>query len=300
MEGTFSIFEKLVSIIRASGFIDIVDILLVAFLIYNMLVLVRETRAFQLLKGILVLVLLYAVTSFMQMKALPYIMGKIFTFGAWALLIVFQPELRRALEQVGRSKFSNWAGFKLSQDNNIASGTWAELINSIGDASTYLSKRRIGALMVIEREGKLGDIIKTGTVIDCKPSGEILGNIFFPNSPLHDGALIIRDGRLHAAGCFLPLSQNYEISKEMGTRHRAALGMSEQSDAFIIVVSEETGMITVARDGKLKRGYTKEQLVKELTDTFMPSVDERQDKKFHIKVRQWADKHSQEQSGENK
>ena len=291
MEGTFSIFGKLASIIRASGFIDIVDILLVAFLIYNVLVLVRETRAFQLLKGILLLLLLYAITSFMQMKALPYIMGKVFTFGAWALLIVFQPEMRRALEQVGRSKFSSWTGFK--QDQNEAAGTWTETINAIGDASTYLSKRRIGALMVIERDGKLGDIIKTGTIIDSTPSGEMLGTIFFPNNPLHDGALIIRDGRLHAAGCFLPLSQNYEISKEMGTRHRAALGMSEQSDAFIIVVSEETGTITVARDGKLKRGYTKEQLVKELQETLIPNVDEKADKKFRFKKPKKAD-------GENK
>ena len=297
MEGTFSIFGKLASIIRASGFIDIIDILLVAVLIYNLLVLVRETRAFQLLKGILLLLVLYAVTSFLQMKALPYLMGKVFTFGAWALLIVFQPEMRRALEQMGRSKFSSLAGFKLNSDSNPAANTWTDMINSIGEASTYLSKRRIGALMVIEREGKLGDIIKTGTVIDSKPSAEILGNIFFPNSPLHDGALIIRDGRLHAAGCFLPLSQNYEISKEMGTRHRAALGMSEQSDAFIIVVSEETGTITVCRDGKLKRGYTKEQLVKELTETLIPSVDEKPEKKFKFMS---GKKHEENKSGENK
>lgn len=290
MESNFTFFEHVASIIKASGFVDIIDILLVAFLIYNILRLVRETRAFQLLKGIFVLVVLYAVTSFMQMKALPYIMGKIFTFGAWALLIVFQPEMRRALEQVGRSKFSSWADLGLSGDSKNASFIWSDAINAIGEASVYLSKRRIGALMVLERQGKLGDIIKSGTVIDASPSSEILGNIFFPNSPLHDGALIMRDGRLLAAGCFLPLSENYDISKEMGTRHRAALGMSEQSDALIIVVSEETGVITVARDGKLKRGYTKEQLVKELTDTFMPSSDDKADKRKRFITMRNSDK----------
>ncbi|MEG2144924.1 MAG: diadenylate cyclase, partial [Oscillospiraceae bacterium] len=212
MDKGLTFFEQIASIVKASSVVDIIDILLVAFLIYNLLRLVRETRAVQLLKGIILLVLLYFVAYSFRMKALPYIMEKMFTFGAWALIVVFQPELRRALEQVGRTKFSKWVDLGLSGDGMNKNRSWENTIDAIGDASVYLSKRRIGALMVLERQGKLGEIVKSGTIIDATPSSEILGNIFFPNSPLHDGALIIRDGRLHAAGCFLPLSENYDIS----------------------------------------------------------------------------------------
>ena len=274
------IFQQIMNIVSASSLVDVLDILLVAFLIYQVLKLVRETRAVQLIKGILLLIGLYLAATIMRLEALPFLMEYLFTIGAWALLVVFQPELRRALEHMGRTRFSKWFSVGFGGEGDIENEKWTATIDAIGDASSFLSKRRIGALIVIERQSKLGDIINSGTILDSAASVELLGNIFFPNSPLHDGALIIRDARLNAAGCFLPLSENYDISKEMGTRHRAALGMSEQSDAIVIIVSEETGVITVARDGKLKRGYTQEQLVRELKELFIVVREDKGERKL--------------------
>lgn len=263
-------------ILNSFGISDFLDIVVVAYLMYQTIRLIRETRAIQLFKGLGVLVGVYAVSSFAQMRSLSFLIRYVFQYGALALLIVFQPELRRSLEQVGRTRFSNLQLFGGSVDTDDINFRWKRAITAIGEAATFLSKRRIGALIVLERQSLLGEIIKTGTVIDATPSAELLGNIFFPNSPLHDGALIIRDGRMVAAGCYLPLSDNFTISKEMGTRHRAGLGMSENSDAIIVIVSEETGIITIANNGKLLRGFTEEQLVKELENTFI--IDKREEK----------------------
>ncbi len=263
-------------ILNSFGISDFLDIVVVAYLMYQAIRLVRETRAIQLVKGLAVLVGVYAVATFAQMRSLSFLIRYVFQYGALALLIVFQPELRRSLEQVGRTRFSSLQLFGGNVDVDDINFRWRRTISAIGDAATFLSKRRIGALIVLERQSLLGEIIKTGTVIDATPSTELLGNIFFPNSPLHDGALIIRDGRLVAAGCYLPLSDNFTISKEMGTRHRAGLGMSENSDALVVIVSEETGVITVAKNGKLMRGFTEEQLVKELESAFI--VEKREEK----------------------
>ena len=263
-------------ILNSFGISDLLDIIVVAYLMYQAIRLVRETRAIQLVKGLAVLVGVYAVASFAQMRSLSFLIRYVFQYGALALLIVFQPELRRSLEQVGRTRFSNLQLFGGNVDIDDVNSRWRRAISAIGEAATFLSKRRIGALIVLERQSLLGEIIKTGTVIDATPSAELLGNIFFPNSPLHDGALIIREGRLVAAGCYLPLSDNFTISKEMGTRHRAGLGMSESSDALVVIVSEETGIITVAKNGKLMRGFTEEQLLKELQSTFI--VEKREEK----------------------
>ncbi len=259
---------------------DFCDILIVAYLLYQSVRLVRDTRVVQLLKGLIVLIGIYAVVSIAQLRTMGFLIRYLFQYGALALLIVFQPELRRSLEQVGRTRFSNLQLFGGNADNDEENARWRNAIAAIGEASVYLSKRRIGALMVLERQSKLGEIVKTGTVIDAEPSAEILGNIFFPNSPLHDGALVIRSGRLLAAGCFLPLSDNFTISKEMGTRHRAGLGMSENSDAGVVIVSEETGVITMAVAGKLRRGYTKEQLVEALSGYFIEEHEEKGDRKI--------------------
>lgn len=263
-------------ILNSFGLSDFLDIIVVAYLMYQAIRLVRETRAIQLFKGLMVLVVVYVVASFAEMRSLSFLIRYIFQYGALALLIVFQPELRRSLEQVGRTRFSSLQLFGGNVDVDDINSRWRRAISAIGEAATFLSKRRIGALIVLERQSLLGEIIKTGTVIDATPSTELLGNIFFPNSPLHDGALIIREGRLIAAGCYLPLSDNFTISKEMGTRHRAGLGMSENSDAIVVIVSEETGVITVAKNGKLMRGFTEEQLVKELENIFI--VEKREDK----------------------
>ena len=256
-------------IFNSFGFSDLVDIAIVAYIIYQAICLLRETRALQLVKGLAMLVAVYLIASLARMRSLTFLMTYIFQYGALAVFVMFQPELRRSLEQVGRARFSNLQLFNISNDIVSSNARWKTVIDAIGEASSYLSKRRIGALIVLQRQTPLGEIINTGTTIDSAPSAEIFGSLFFPNSPLHDGAVIVRDGRLVAAGCYLPLSDNFTISKEMGTRHRAALGMSENSDAVVVVVSEETGVITVAEGGKLRRGFTEEQLVKELNARFI-------------------------------
>ena len=190
-----------------------------------------------------------------------------------AVIVVFQPELRKILEKLGRTSFSltqirktvNSIGGNSFENNS----NMMRCINAICDSCAILSKERTGALIVIERSTRLGDIIATGTLVDASPSAELIRNIFFKNSPLHDGAMVIRDGRVHAAGCFLPLSNNYDISRTLGTRHRAALGMSEVSDALIVIVSEETGAISVAKDGKLNLRLTVNSLNSILCDELL-------------------------------
>ena len=194
---------------------------------------------------------------------------------ALVLLVLFQPELRKVLEQVGRSSLSNLSVLAPNMNGGEQeSKQMIKTINAICDSCAILSKERIGALMVLEKETKLGDIISTGTTIDSQPSAELIKNVFFPNSPLHDGALIIRGGRLHAAGCFLLLSDNYGISRALGTRHRAALGMSEVSDAIVVVVSEETGCITMAKNGKLDIDITVNSLSAALYREFVAEEKE--------------------------
>lgn len=254
-------WNQIVGTIRAIGIWDILDIAIVAVLIYQVIKLIRETRAMQLTKGLVALSLLYLIAYNLNMKTIKFIMQNVVATGVLTLVIIFQPELRRMLEHVAQTKLGKLNIFQSSQekDSELA-GVWSESISVIAHACEHLSKTRTGALIVFERETKLGEIIKTGTIVDATPSDELIGNLFFVNTPLHDGAMIIRDGRIFASGCFLPLSQNYTISKEMGTRHRAALGMSENSDAVIVVVSEETGTISVAQAGVIERNFTIPQL----------------------------------------
>lgn len=254
-------WNQIVGTIRAIGIWDILDIAIVAVLIYQVIKLIRETRAMQLTKGLVALFLLYLVAYNLNMKTIKFIMQNVVATGVLTLVIIFQPELRRMLEHVAQTKLGKLNIFQSSQekDSELA-GVWSESISVIAHACEHLSKAKTGALIVFERETKLGEIIKTGTIVDATPSDELIGNLFFVNTPLHDGAMIIRDGRIFASGCFLPLSQNYTISKEMGTRHRAALGMSENSDAVIVVVSEETGTISVAQAGVIERNFTIPQL----------------------------------------
>lgn len=254
-------WNQIVGTIRAIGIWDILDIAIVAVLIYQVIKLIRETRAMQLTKGLVALSLLYLIAYNLNMKTIKFIMQNVVATGVLTLVIIFQPELRRMLEHVAQTKLGKLNIFQSSQekDSELA-GVWNESISVIAHACEHLSKTKTGALIVFERETKLGEIIKTGTIVDATPSDELIGNLFFVNTPLHDGAMIIRDGRIFASGCFLPLSQNYTISKEMGTRHRAALGMSENSDAVIVVVSEETGTISVAQAGVIERNFTIPQL----------------------------------------
>ena len=264
-------FEMLSAIIKNIEFTDIIDMLLVIYLVYKALQFLRDTRAMQLLKGLLVLVGMYIVVDFFELGTMRFILQMIFQFGITALLIIFQPELRRTLETMGRTRLSHLNVFNFGHvDDQTRRQQWKSAIACISEAVSDLSRTETGALMVIERTTKLGEIIKTGTVIDATPSVELIGNLFFVNSPLHDGAMIIRDGKIHAAGCYLPLSENYEISRDLGTRHRAGLGMSENSDAIVVIVSEETGIISVAHKGVITRNYNSQTLSQLLTSELFP------------------------------
>lgn len=239
---------------------DTADILLIAFAIFSVVKLVRDSRAEQLLKGIVLLLFLYATASWLDLKTTQYVMQMLFDNALIIVVVIFQPELRRALEKAGHSKIGNNLfnfGEDHDQDNMKKIQT---AIIAVCDAVSVLKKQRMGALIVFERTTKVGEVINTGTVINAAPSSELVSNIFFNKAPLHDGAVIIRNGQVYAAGCILPLTDNRQLSSELGTRHRAAVGMSENSDALVVVVSEETGNVSIALGGRLTRGYSEESL----------------------------------------
>ncbi len=247
--------------LKGIGIMDVLDILIVALLFYYTFKFVRERRAGKLLIGVVFLVVMLILSGLLHMRALNFILSNLFSVGLIAIVIVFQPELRSALEKMGGESIKNFKG-KLDADEASELKT---AIEQTCVAAEELSKTKTGALIVFERATRLGEHIRTGTIVDAVTSSFLLGNIFFNKAPLHDGAVIIRAGRVHAAGCFLPLSTNNEIVKELGTRHRAAIGLSENSDAVVLVVSEETGVISVAVDGELKRGFSSKTLEEYLT-----------------------------------
>ena len=260
-EAIASWWEWMVSIAMNFQFKDAVDIIIVAFLIYGVVKLVRETRAGQLVKGLFLLVVLFIISSYFNLVMVSRVLAYFFQFAFVAILIVFQPEIRKALEQVGRNNVGqSIAAVVTGRDRSYDRAQIRKAINAVVDGVGILQQLKMGALIVFERKTKLGDIIETGTQINCEPSGQIVGNIFFNKAPLHDGAMIIRDGMIHAAGCILPLTKNTSVSAELGTRHRAALGVSEESDAVVVVVSEETGQISVAVNGVLACRFTRDTL----------------------------------------
>lgn len=270
-EGIKDFISKILSI--DFKFTDFLDICLVAFLIYNAIKLIRETRAFQLVKGLLLLLVGYGIINLLHMEASSYIFEFVFKNIFIILVILFQQEIRQILEKVGTSRLSTLSHF-IKGNSNEKREVLTQAIIEISKAVQRMSDKQTGSLIVIEKELLLGDVIKTGTAVDAKVSHELVGNIFFPNSPLHDGAAIVRDGRLLCAGCVLPLSKNTEISSELGTRHRAALGMSEQSDAMVVVTSEETGTISVAVGGELIRDLTEAELREKLILYFIDEEDD--------------------------
>lgn len=264
-------FSDLSGTIKSFGILDFIDIALIAYLIYKAINLVKETRAEQLVKGILLLAFSYFIANIFQLKTMSFLLKNVLNIGIIALIVLFQPELRRVLEKVGRTKVADLNVF--SSDNpEKQMATWKRVIEILCNGVTNLSESKTGALIVIERKTKLGEQIDTGVIINATISEELLGNLFFVNSPLHDGALIIRDGRLLAASCFLPKPQKENlIASHLGSRHRAAIGISEISDAITIVVSEETGTISVTLEGQLTRNYTKETLSLFLMDKLIPT-----------------------------
>jgi len=255
MNAILDYFEYVWNQLAGLGFIDLLDIAIVALLLFWVIKFVRGRRAGKLLLGVGVLSVLLLLSSLFEMRALNFILNGVFSVGLIAIVIVFQPELRSALEKVGGVS-DNFKGRVDGDEASVLKSAIGEIIV----AAEELSKKKTGALIVMERNTRLGDVIRTGTTIDAVTSSFLLGNIFYNKAPLHDGAVIIRKGRVHAAGCFLPLSSNENIVKELGTRHRAAIGMSENSDALVLVVSEETGAISIAIDGNLHRNLTRSKL----------------------------------------
>lgn len=265
------IWLQFIGLMKTFQIQDCIDILLVAFLIYKLIQLIRDTRAAQLVKGILIVVVIYGLVLLFDLKMMTNLFLNFLPVALYAMVVIFQPELRRALEQLGRSKIGNFKLLNINlrgEDDPLLKNQRA--IKAVADACQMLRNMKMGALIVFERESNLGEIIKTGTAINADPSAELIGNVFFNKAPLHDGAMIIRDFKICAAGCILPLTQNARISSELGTRHRAAIGMSEVSDAVVVVVSEETGNISVARNGMLTRNYTKDTLRNTLEHLLLP------------------------------
>ncbi|MBP0979526.1 MAG: diadenylate cyclase CdaA [Oscillospiraceae bacterium] len=266
------LINTLTSILKTISFVDIIDVSLVSILIYQLMKFIKDTRVAQILKGVAILAIVYFLAKQIGLRTIGFILEKIFDIGIVMLVVVFQPELRRMLEHVGQTQVTPVKFFGRSHsDQEIKNQLWLEAIENICEAVESLSKSQTGALIVLEKNIKLQDIVMTGTVLDSSPSAQLIENLFFKNSPLHDGGVIFRDGRVFAAGCLLPLSQNLKISKELGTRHRAALGMSEISDAVVIVVSEETGVISVAQSGHLARKLSLKGLKIRLEQTMITS-----------------------------
>ena len=246
---------------------NILDVAILTVLIYNLLKLVRYTRASSLFKGILFVLVMALVADAAEINATSWVLQQIISAGMVFVVVVFQPEIRRVLEQLGRSKFYRQIfGSHQKQRSTRMELYVSEIVKALND----MSRKRIGALIVIERSTKLGDVIESGTVVDAEISSQLIENIFEPNTPLHDGAMIIRDERIAAAACILPLTDDYSISRELGTRHRAAIGITETTDAVTLIVSEETGIISMTREGKLTRYLDTKSLNILLTELFTP------------------------------
>ena len=268
----FSTFDQF----RTMSPIDVVDILIVAYIIYRVMKLLKDTSAARLAKGILILVCIMLLTSFLNLTMISWLLRNALGVGAFAIVVIFQPELRRLLEQIGKGNLSRMLIPETDPD------AVESMIVATVSACADMSKTKTGALIVFERKERLGEIISTGTMVDAEPSPELIKNIFFKNSPLHDGAMVVRGDRVYAAGCVLPLSGNQGLSRDLGTRHRAAVGMSETADSVLVVVSEETGSISVAIGGMLKRHLTPEVLQKMLESELLGGENKSRAEKSRI------------------
>lgn len=267
--------------LKGFSIFSLIDILVVSYIFYKGYTLIRETRAEQLLKGIILIFLLIPISDFFNLTMLNWILQKTITISVISIVIIFQPEVRKALEHIGRTSFVDKI---IYEDEDLMNNVMNEIVNAVEE----LSKEKTGALIVIEQKTGLGDIINTGTKIDAEVSSALLQNIFVVNTPLHDGATIIRNDRIVAAGCFLPLTSNDKLNKQLGTRHRAAIGVTEITDCLTIIVSEETGIISLAVNGRLLRNYDKEKL----RTVLVKIMKNRQTKKISYKerVREWIRK----------
>lgn len=263
-------FENVKNYLQLISVADIIDVLIMTFIIYKVLVLIRKTQAARVLKGIALLVVALAIASLAGLNVINFLLSNTLQLGLIAILVLFQPELRRMLETVGGSG----SLAKIIGKSEENSGDMENVIAQVVSATSTLSQQRIGMLLVFERSIRLDEVVKTGTIVDSAVTSMLIRNIFFPKAALHDGATIIRDGRMLAAGCVLPLTTNNNLSPDLGTRHRAGVGVSEVSDAVVVIVSEETGSVSVAIGGMLKRHLNSDTLAALLRNELIPSEDD--------------------------
>ncbi len=276
------VLNMIINTIKNISIWSVLDILVVSYIFFKGYMLIKETRAEQLLKGIALIVALLPISYLLRLDMLYFILSKTITIGVLTIIIIFQPEIRRALEHIGRSAFDD---LHVMQDDEALEEVITELVNAVAN----LAETATGALIAIEQSTGLGEVISNGTELDAKVSSALLENIFVVNTPLHDGATIVRNDRIVAAGCVLPLSSNTSINKKLGTRHRAGIGLSETSDALIIIVSEETGTISLAVNGRLTRNYDKDKL-KSILMRIMINRREKRVKTLGEKVKVWITK----------
>ena len=261
------------STLKTFEFKDAVDILIVALLLYYLFRLFRQSRSGQLVKGVVILLIMFAISAIANLTMVRFILKSVFEFFVIILVVVFQPELRQGLERLGRS---NMTLRNFMNSNSQSPETFVmKAISDVADSCAIFSKSRTGALIVFERNSLLNEIAGTGTTLNSETSPALLGNIFFNKAPLHDGAMIIRDGKILSAGCILPLTKSLDVSPDLGTRHRAAIGLSEECDAVVVVVSEETGNISIALGGRLTRDYNRNTLYDRLVELIIPGENER-------------------------
>lgn len=274
MEKILELIEMIGNYLLLIRVSDVLDIAIIAFLVYNLLRLVKSTRAENILKGVVMFLLILWLAEILQLNSLAYILGNLVQVGILAIIVLFQPEIRQILEKMGSRNIKFLKVFRPAQQQS----SLERAIEQTVMACREMSQSKTGVLIVFEREIRLDDMVRSGTLLDATVSSELLKNIFFVKAPMHDGAVIIRQGRILGAGCMLPLSKNVNLSRDLGMRHRAGIGMSENSDAVVVIVSEETGSISVAIGGMLKRHLMPETLTKLLRNELMPPEEETEDK----------------------
>ena len=268
METLVQIFGTVADYLRLIRLTDLIDVAVIALVVYKVMAMMRRSSAAQVAKALLLIVAALWLSYQLNLNAINFILGKAMELGLLALVIVFQPEIRKFLEQIGSNNLGNFIG------QDVPVSEIEEAITQTVAAYADMSRNKVGALTVFERRNLMDGIIETGTVLDASVSSELMKNIFYPKAPLHDGAVVIRDGRVAGAGCVLPLSANTNLSRDLGMRHRAGIGMSEHSDAVIAIVSEETGGISVAVNGRLRRHLAPETLERVLRNELLPNASE--------------------------
>lgn len=269
------------NLLTLGNLVNVLDILVVWFVIYELIVMLRGTKAIQLFRGVIFILAVKVISSYLGLNTVAWLMDQVINWGVIAVIIIFQPEIRRGLEHLGRGSLF----VRIRHENEAAN----RMIDGLDKAIQYMSKRRIGALMTIQQETGLEDYIETGIELDAELTGELLINIFIPNTPLHDGAVIIRDNRIAVAAAYLPLSESNLIPKELGTRHRAAVGISEVTDALTIVISEETGEVSITKNNELLRGLTQEDYLKFLRHELV-NEEAASNRNILVSALDWLDK----------